>query len=64
MRGGCVAYVTTYRYRIGQTRRVRVVRLLVQGTIEGMVVGLQREKRSLAQAVLSAERLARMLQSD
>ena len=51
-------------YRMGQTKRVRVVRFLVTGTIESMVVNLQREKRSLAQTVLSAERLARMIKGE
>ena len=48
-------------YRIGQGRRVRVVRLVVQGTIEEMIVRMQKEKRSLAQSVLSTENLQKML---
>ena len=48
-------------YRIGQLRRVRVVRLVISGTIEEQVVRLQKEKQSLAASVLTTSDLHRMI---
>ncbi|MFK7992363.1 MAG: DEAD/DEAH box helicase, partial [Sandaracinaceae bacterium] len=48
-------------HRIGQTRPVTVVRLIAQGTIEDKVLALHREKRELAESLLSgAETHARL----
>ena len=41
-------------YRIGQLRRVRVVRFVVKSTIEEQVIRLQKEKQTLAAAVLTS----------
>jgi len=48
-------------YRIGQLRRVRVVRLVISGTIEEQVVRLQKEKQTLAASVLTTSDLHRMI---
>ena len=48
-------------YRIGQLRRVRVVRLVISRTIEEQVVRLQKEKQSLAASVLTTSDLHRMI---
>ena len=42
-------------HRIGQTREVFAYRLIAQNTIEEKVVELQRSKRALADAILSAD---------
>ena len=49
-------------YRIGQLRRVRVVRFVMRNTIEQQVVRLQKEKQTLAASVLTSSALHRMIQ--
>jgi superfamily II DNA or RNA helicase len=42
-------------HRIGQTRRVIATRLVARGTVEEKILDLQASKRSLADAILSAD---------
>jgi superfamily II DNA or RNA helicase len=52
-------------HRIGQTRRVFAYRLICHGTVEEKIVELQREKRDLADAIVSADNsLIRSLTAD
>ncbi|MFD9890506.1 DEAD/DEAH box helicase [Amycolatopsis sp. NPDC059027] len=44
---------TDRAYRIGQTRPVQVHRLVAEGTVEDRIAGMLREKRALAEAVLT-----------
>lgn len=48
-------------YRIGQLRRVRVVRFVMHNTIEQQVVRLQKQKQTLAASVLTSSELHRMI---
>lgn len=48
------AQATDRAYRIGQTRPVFVYNLIVGGSVEERMVGLQRRKQSLADSILSA----------
>ncbi|HMD99300.1 MAG TPA: C-terminal helicase domain-containing protein, partial [Terriglobia bacterium] len=42
-------------YRIGQTRKVTVYRLITKGTIEEKILELQKRKRALAQALIGVD---------
>jgi SNF2 family DNA or RNA helicase len=46
---------TDRTHRIGQTRRVIATRLVARSTIEEKILELQAAKRSLADAILSAD---------
>ena len=48
------AQATDRAYRIGQTRPVFVYNLIVGGSVEERMVGLQRRKQNLADSILSA----------
>jgi SNF2 family DNA or RNA helicase len=48
------AQATDRAYRIGQTRPVFVYNLIVAGSVEERMMGLQRRKRSLADSILCA----------
>ncbi len=48
------AQATDRAYRIGQTRPVFVYNLIVAGSVEERMLGLQRRKRNLADSILSA----------
>ena len=51
-------------HRIGQTRPVIAYRLLADGTVEQKIRALQREKATLAAAVVQEESLASVLDLD
>ncbi|MBK6519894.1 MAG: DEAD/DEAH box helicase [Polyangiaceae bacterium] len=59
------AQATDRAHRIGQTRPVTVYRLVTAGTIEARIVELHRDKRDLADAVLSdTDRAAKLTADD
>ena len=43
---------TDRAYRIGQTRNVQVVKLIVEGTVEEKISKLQQQKQQLSQSVI------------
>ena len=45
-------------YRIGQTRPVTVYRLVAKGSIEQRILDLHREKRDLAESLLTGSDMA------
>ncbi len=51
-------------HRIGQTRPVTVYRLVLKGTIEEQIIELHREKRNLAEDLLSGTDLAGKISSE
>jgi SNF2 family DNA or RNA helicase len=52
-------------HRIGQTRRVFAYRLIAKDTVEEKVVELQKQKRELAEAIVTSnESLLRKLTPD
>ena len=55
---------TDRAYRIGQTRPVHVYELIVAGSVEERMLGLQRRKRELAEGLLSNEGGAALTEAD
>ena len=51
-------------YRIGQTRPVTVYRLVVKGSIEEQILNLHKEKRDLAQSLLTGSDMAGKLSAE
>ena len=51
---------TDRAHRIGQTRRVTVVRLIAAETIEEKIIELQEAKRELADAIISGQNTSLM----